>query len=178
MIVTVRYREKADRPDKARIWVYAEKLPPIDAKPEKIRLFRGGFPPGYELEDYRMHLYENGSEIATSASRKQVALTADEAFQVTVVDYPGKNRDQTLGPVPARTFWPADLRARVPAAKQGQTVYLKVGKDGKPLGTFVDKSCTHALADAEIDVVMAELRFYPALASGKPIEGVATVRLE
>ncbi len=177
LIVVTRYREQAGDPKSGRIWVYADTLERITNQPRQIRLTRGGFPPGYELIDFRVHLYDGGQEIATSVARKRTELTTDEAFQFSVIDYIGRHRDATLAPVPVRAFIPTGLRSRLPAETLPQTVYVKVAADGRPLGAYSDQAATSPLTETSLAQVVSELRFHPALAKGKPCEGIAAIEL-
>lgn len=177
LIVVTRYREQAGDPKSGRIWVYADTLERITDQPRQIRLTRGGFPPGYELIDFRVHLYDAGQEIATSVARKRTELTTDEAFQYSVIDYIARHRDATLAPVPVRAFIQTGLRSRLPAETLPPTVYVKVAADGRPLGAYRDQAATSPLTETSLAHVVAELRFHPALAKGKPCEGIAAVDL-
>jgi len=177
IVVFLRFLAEKGRPDTASVWVYAEKLPDLDEHPRHIRFVRGGFPPGYHIDSYHVHLYNGTTEIATSASRKQVALTTDEAFQYHVVEYVVQNRGQTKAPAKASGFWPTDLRTRVAPDKLTRALFLKVGKDGRVLGIFVDQACAQPNADAELAALKPELHFLPALAKGKPVESVVAVKL-
>lgn len=179
VVIIMRFLEEKNRPETAKVWVYAEKLPGINEHPRQFRIMRGGFPPGYQIEGYHVHLYDAdiGSEIATNLSRKQVAMTTDEAFEYTVIQHIGTNREKTRAPVKAKGFWPADLPRRLSSDALGRTLYAKVGKDGMALGLFDDEACARPVNDAELTAVIPELRFLPALEKGKPVAGVATLKL-
>lgn len=179
VVIIMRFLEEKSRPESAKVWVYAEKLPGITEHPRPFRIMRGGFPPGFQIESYHVHLYDAdvGSEIATNISRKQVALTADEAFEYSVIQHIGTNREKTKAPVRAKGFWPADLPRRLSADALSRTLFVKVGKDGMVLGLFDDEACTRPVKDAELSVVAPELRFLPALEKGKPVVGVAALKL-
>ncbi|MBI5425514.1 MAG: hypothetical protein HZA32_15655 [Opitutae bacterium] len=174
LVVVTRYRENATDPKSGRIWVYAEKLEPVDAEPRRVRLTRGGFPPGYDLQDFQLHLYDGGQEIGTTVSAKRVPLTADEAFQYSIVEYVSQHRDATLPPVIARDFVPPGLRARLATATP-RPLYVKVGRSGRATGVFQDEACTQQIETAAIAAVVGDLRFHPGLAKGKVSEGVATI---
>lgn len=177
VVIFLRFLQEKDRPDTASVWIYAERLPDIDEHPHKVTILRGGFPPGYQIDSYHVHLYEGPTEIATSVARKRVALTTDEAFQYSVIDYAGRNRELTVEPSPAKAFWPADLSARLTAEKLDRILYVKVRKDGTAAGLFEDQACTQAVGDAALEAVLPDLRFQPALAKGKPVEGVVMMKL-
>ena len=177
MVIFMRYLANKDRPDSANVWVYGERLPAIDEHPRKILIRRGGFPPGYRIDSYHVHLYDAGTEIATNVARKQVALTTDEAFEYSVIDYIGSNRNQTKAPTKSLAFWPGDLTSRVIPDKLSRTLYAKVRKDGRAAGLFEDEKCTRPVDDAEIAALAPELRFLPGLEKGKAAEGILPFKL-
>jgi len=177
VVIFMRFLQEEDRPDTASVWVYAERLPDIDEHPRAITVLRGGFPPGYHIDSYHVHLYEGPAEIATTVSPKRVALTTDEAFQYSVIQYVGAHRGETSGPAKAKAFWPADLHSHLLPDQLSRLLFVKVGKDGRAIGMFEDESCTKPVADAELAAVTPALRFFPALENGKPAQGVATVKL-
>jgi hypothetical protein len=176
-VIFMRFLTEKDRPDTANIWVYAEKLPDIGEHPRHITILRGGFPPGYHIDSHHVHLYEGTAEIATSVSRKQVALTTDEAFQFSVIQHINGNRDRTKGPTKAGFFWPGDLASRLLPDKLRRTIYVRVGKLGQVHGIFEDEACQQPVGDPDIAQLAPELRFFPALDKGKPVEGIAAVTL-
>lgn len=176
-VVVVRYREQAERPQTARNWIYAQTLPPLTEKPRKIQMLRGGFPPGFHVESFRVHIYDSGVEAATSVSRKRVWLNDDEAFQFAVIEYVGRHRDATLGPRAVKSYVPTDIRLRLPEEKINRTLYVKVGKDGRPTGAFLDEACAKKIPDPDLEEILLNLRFNPALNKGKAVEGVAPVNL-
>ncbi len=176
-IAVTRYRDQSEPGHSPRIWIYGESLARVDTTPRKIRLFRGGFPPGYKLEDVQLHLYDEGGEVATTVARKRLAITADEAFQFAVADYIGQHRGATLRPALVAKPSAAELRSKLTSEKLDRTFFVKVGKDGKPLGAYVDSSCAERLRDPDVQTVVEALRFNPALEQGKPVEGAVPVHL-
>ena len=177
VVIFMRYLAQKDRPETANVWVYAQRLPLLDEHPRKFNVRHMGFPPGYHIDSYHVHIYDNGTEVATTASRKQVALTTAEAFDYTVLEYIGNNRDQTKAPLKAKAFWPADLSSRLVPDKLSRTLYVKVNKEGHALGLFDDEICAKPVADADIAALTPELCFLPALQKGKPVVSVAPIRL-
>lgn len=177
LVVMVRFRDQSGDPKGTRLLVYAQVLPTVDDRPQTVRLLRGGFPRGYQLVNYQIHLYDHGTEVATSAAPNQMAMTSDEAFKYSTLDYAVRNRHKTLPPTPAGSFWPADISARLPAKDLGRTYYVKVDKNGRAVGYFDDQAGVRPVRDAELDAVRPELRFNPALNKGKPVEGIVAVNL-
>ena len=177
VVLVVRYRGGADQPDATNTVVYAEALRTVDSSPKQVRIRRGGLPPGYKLQDVQLHLYDGSVEIATNTARKRLELTADEAFEISVVEYIRAHRGATAKPELVKTLVPTDLSVNLPAAQRNGTVYVKLGKNGKPKGVFSDEACTEKLRNSTVEAVVSRLRFHPALNQGKPEEAVVAVPL-
>lgn len=177
VVIFMRFLAQKNRPDTASTWVYAEKLPDLDSASRKVTIYRGGFPPGYQIESHQVHLYEGYSEVATNVSRRLMELSTDEAFQYAVIQHITANRHRTKAPAKATFFWPRDLSSRVLPDKLTRQVYVKVDRTGRAVGIFEDEACRQPVADAEIAALTPELRFFPALQDGKSIEGLAAIKL-
>lgn len=175
LVLFVHFLENPDDPKSSRQLIYAQSLPGINEKARSIRVVRAGFPPGYKLESYQVHLYDGGNEVATNVAPKQVALTAAQAFQLAVAEYATLNKGKTVPPSPSTAFWPTDLSTRLSAEQRNRTLYAKVGKDGIASGLYEDQACTRSVQDTGLEAVRADLRFHPALEKGKPAEGVVAV---
>ena len=173
VLIIARYHEKDAKPVKSRNWIYAKALAPIDQKPRKIQVKAAGFPPGFVMEDFKVHLYDHGQELATNVADRRVPLTRDEAFQYVMIDYVSSHKDATLPPTPAMGKLPADLRSRLTSGQLAQTLFVRVGKDGLPAESFVDAACSQKVTDPYLQSVVADIRFKPALEKGKAVEGIA-----
>jgi hypothetical protein len=172
VLLLLRYHEKGQEAGAPKSLVYAQALPKVDGNPRQVHLSRAGLPPGYTLDDVTVHLYDGGAEIATNLARKRLGLSADEAFQFAIVEYIEAHRGATLAPVLATKGLPATVRARFASAGAAQA-YVKVGRNGQPLGAFADAECRTKLGDAELESALLTLRFNPALKEGRAVEGVA-----
>jgi hypothetical protein len=129
------------------------------------------------LENFEVHLYDNGHEVSTSASAKRVELTTDEAFQYAVVEHLTDLRAATQPPQPARSFWPADLPARLAADNQNRLMYVRVDRHGGATGAFHDAVGKLPITDADIAALLPMLYFFPALDKGKAVSGMCQVNL-
>jgi len=159
-----------------RRWVHVESLRPMTAGvPRKVTVYQGGLPPGYSLENFEVHLYDRGGELATNLSRKRVLLTDDEALDFEVIEYIGANTGRTLPAVPA-TFT-RDLRPSLTPAELGQTCYVRVARDGRVAMVFNDAAGQQPLRDPALASALQMLRFKPALHAGKPVESTARITL-
>ena len=176
VVIVAQYRERDERPGIAHNWIYARTLEPVDSKPRKVRILQGGFPQGFELEKFQVHLYNRGQELATNVAAKRVLLTRDEAFQYVLIDYVTSHKGASLPATPAMGKLPADLRTRLESGQLTQYFYVKVNKDGLPVETYVDESCSHKVDDPYLLSVIRDLRFNPALEKGRPVEGITLLR--
>jgi hypothetical protein len=176
VVVVAQYREPNKPPGALHSWIYARALEPIDTKPRKVRIVQGGFPQGFELERFQVHLFEHGEELATNVADKRVPLTRDEAFQYVLIDYVSSHKAASLPATPAMGKLPADLRTRLDSGQLTQRFFVKVSKDGLPVETYVDETCSHKVDDPYLQSVIQDIRFKPALEKGRPIEGIALLR--
>jgi hypothetical protein len=176
LVLMAQYRAPDDKPDEVRNWLYATALEPLDATPQKVSVKKGGFPPGYILEKYQVHVYNAGEELATSEAEKAVPLTKTEAFTYLTLDYLSSHKKDTLPAMPVMGKLSKEERGRLDPTQLGQTYYVKVTKDGLPAGAFLDATCTHSVGET-VSELIGGVRFYPALEKGRPVEGVAELRL-
>jgi hypothetical protein len=177
VIVITRFHEKGAKPGESRSWVLAKALEPLDGAPRKVRVFQGGMPPGYEIEKFDVHLYQAGREYPTSVSPKHVALSRQEAFEYLNIQYMSAHKGATLPPKRALASLSPELRTRLDHGELADTYFLKIQKDGQPVGIFVNEACSQAASDPQLQALARELRFHPALEKGKPVEAVVKLRL-
>jgi hypothetical protein len=177
VVIITQFHDPNGRPGTVRNLVYAQALNPIGPQSKRIDVLEGGFPPGFELKNYQLHLYDHGVEVATNVAPKRVALTRDEAFEYVKMEYVGAHKDATLPPVPAMGRLPADLPSRLSGGQFGETLYIKVSKDGLAGEAFLDAACSQKVGDPYLKSVVKDIRFKPALENGKPVDGVAPVKL-
>ena len=177
ILVIARIHERDEKPGVLRNWIFAQKLDPIEAKPRKVYIKQGGFPIGYTIEDYQVRVYNHGREIPTNYSPKRVDLTRDQAQQYVLIDHLAAHKNDTIPAVPVFGEAPADLKTRLLAGEYSSPFYVKVDANGNALGTFTDKDCTNAADDPYVQSFVANVLFAPALDKGKPVAGVAHLRL-
>jgi hypothetical protein len=176
VVFVAQYHAK-DKPQSSQNWIYAQTLNPIENKPTHVRVLQGGFPLGFELEKFSIHLYDDGTEIATNVADNRVALTREEAFLYITTDYIGRHKGASLPASPAMVKLPGDWGTVANANSNIKTCFVSVDKTGHPVATFADNACTKKLNDAYVETVIMDTRFLPALAEGKPIASVAKLTL-
>jgi hypothetical protein len=177
VVTMTRFHAVGSKPGFVQNMVYAKSLNPIDEHLSHVHFVEEGFPPDYELLDFQLHIYNRGEEIATNVAADRVELTRDEAFEYVKMEYIGAHQKDSLPAAPAMAKLPADLPAKLAQGKYGTAFYVKVSKDGLADEAYADPACTRRIGDAYLDSIVKRVRFKPALSSGKPVDGIATLNL-
>lgn len=177
MVVIVEFSPRGAKPGEISTLIHAKGLDPIGAEPKYIRIREGGLPVGFKYLRHEVHIYNRGREVATSESSKRVELSADEARQYLLIEHLAAHKDATLPPQPVAGSLPATVRQSVSAEQLNRPCYARVSADGALLGLFADEGVSLPLADDALVAAFAGAIFKPALAKGKPMNGVARVRL-
>lgn len=176
MVVLAQYHTEA-RPNDSESWIVARSLGEIGPKPQKVWLREGGLPPGYILESVRVHLYENGTEIATNLSENRADLTRDEAHEYLVIDHMSTHKTDTIPAQLALTRFPEDWATRPRDESFRKTYHVKVDERGRPVGVFEDEACKTPTANSYSNALLRDQLFLPALDKGKPVESVVRIKL-
>jgi hypothetical protein len=177
VVTMTRFRPPGAKPGMVQNMVYAQSLHPIDEHLSHVHFVEEGLPFGYELLDFQLHIYNRGEEIATNIAADRVELTRDEAFEYVKMEYIGAHQKDTLAAAPAMGKLPADLPSKLGQGKYADAFYVKVSKDGLANEAYADPACTKRIDDPYLDSVVKRIRFKPALNVGKPVDGVATLKL-
>lgn len=177
MVAMVQYRAREGKPGQSYNWMYAAALEPLDSRPQKVHIRKGGFPPGFELEKCQVHIYDRGLEIATNVAESRVLLTRDEAFQYVLIDYVSSHKGASLPANLAMGKLPPDMAGRLESGQSAPYLFVKVSKDGLPMETYADEACSHKVDDPSLLSAIRELRFTPALEKGRPVEGIALLKI-
>lgn len=88
-----------------------------------------------------------------------------------------KDKGAALPASPVMGILPSDLPGRLAHGEFRETIFVRVSKDGFGGEPFADASCSKWVNDPYLETVVRSIRFDPALAQGKPVEGVASVDL-
>lgn len=177
IVTMAKIKTPGAKPGFVRNHIYARALDPIDAHISTVQFTEEGFPPEYELVDFQVHIYDRGVEIATNLAANRVELTREEAFEYVKMEYVSAHRGDTLPAVAVMGRLPAELPTRIAAGNFTETFFVPVSKDGLGHEAFSDRVCTLRIEDPFLFAVVKGLRFKPALANGKPVDGVAAVNL-
>lgn len=168
-VIVAQFREKDAKPNEVKNWIFATELEPITGTVRRVRIKEGGFPRGFELKNYQLHLYNRGQELASTVAPKRVALTRDEAFDYVMLDYLSSHKGRSVPASLAMGRLATGLRNSL----QTPALFVKVSKDGLSLGTYSDEACSQKIDDPALENALRDLRFKPALDKGKPVDGVA-----
>jgi len=175
VVIMARFHPREAKPGEFQNWLYAAQLDPLEAKPQKVRVRMGGFPPGFVIDDSQVHVYDGGQEVATNVADKKVPLTRKEAFAYLLLDYLGGHKGATLPASPAMGRLAPEVRAQLNPEQIKRTYFVKVSPDGLPVAGFVDDGLVTPI-DEPMAALLRDVRFFPALDKGKPVEGVAELR--
>ena len=116
-------------------------------------------------------------EVATNVAQNRKVLTPEQAFEYVRTLYLDSHKGKTMPAAPVMGNLPDDLAGRLSAGKYAVPVYVKVSKDGLPLGAFADPACASKIDDPYLDSVVQGIRFKPALANGEAVEGAVSINL-
>jgi hypothetical protein len=125
--------------------------------------------------DFQVHLYNRGREVATDVAPKRVPLTREEAFTYARIEYLSGNTGATLPAKPFMGKLTKEAKAQLSSELLVQPYYVRVSAEGLPLAAFLDKECSRPV-DETMAALIAKVRFYPALAKGQLIDGVAELK--
>lgn len=177
IVIISRFREKGSKPGMSRNWIYAKSIGEIGPNPRYLRIREGGFPFGFILEDYELHIYDRGRELASNVSPKRVELSREEARQYLLLEHLAANKDQTAPAEPAAGRLPADLTDRLVQGFFLQPYFVKVDEQGNAAGVYADAACKTAVTDPYLTELFSGLLYKPALVKGRPAPGVCRVKL-
>jgi hypothetical protein len=177
VVTMTRFRTKDSKPGMVQNMVFAKSLHPIDEHRSHVHFIEEGFPSGYELLDFQLHIYNRGEEVATNISADRVELTRDEAFEYVKLEYLGSHKRATAPAIVAMGKLPSDLPELIKSGAYQTSFYAHVSKEGYADGSFSDAQCTKMVTDQYLENLVRNLRFKPALENGKVVEGIAEVNL-
>jgi hypothetical protein len=177
VVVVVQFRAPNAPKDTAQNWIYAKAIERLDAQACNVRIKQGGFPRGYVMDRFQVHVYDRGREVASTVAPKRVELTSSEAYDYLLIEHLAAHKAKDARASVALGNLPVDLRQKLPSGDYGRTYYAKVNQEGLAEGVFNDEKCTDALGEGYTASVIRNMRFLPALEKGKPVKGVAMVKM-
>jgi hypothetical protein len=177
MVVLVEFQPRGAKPGETSQLIHAKALDPIGPEPKYVRIREGGMPVGFKYLRHEVHIYNRGREVATNVSGKRVELSRDEAREYLLLDHLGANKDATVPPAPVAGSLPASVRGRVSPEQLQRPCYARIARDGRLLGLFADEAASLPVADPELASLFADGLYKPALAQGRPMDGVVRLKL-
>lgn len=177
MVILFKFRERDAKPGTEGMLIHAEAIDRIGRNPKFIRVRQGGMPQGFKYLGCEVHIFNRGREVATNQSSKRVELSRSEAQQYLVIEHIGSNKGQTTPALVVPGTMPRERLKELTLDQLNRTYYARIAPDGSLVDLFADESCSLKIDDATTRSVVAEAFFKPALVKGKPVEGVARVRV-
>lgn len=177
LVAMVHYMDPGKGRRTAHWWIYAQELSAIEPRAHRVEILAPGLPPGFTYDRTQIHLYDHGSEVATTASANWISLSEEEAFLYLIADYLSTNRGATLAPAPVLHAPTRAEAAVLMRAGSPRYVFVTVDKDGNATGAFTDAKCAHPVPEGLVSVTLLKVRFTPALEAGRPALGVARLDL-
>ena len=177
IVTMTRFHPPGTGPGVVQSLVFAKALEPVGSRPSKIHFTEEGFPVGYEVTEFQLHLYNNGIEVATNVSENREQMSPEQAFGYVKKAYLEAHKGATMHAAPVMGELPSDLQVRLEQGKYDETIYVKVSRDGLADEAYSDAACTRRIDDPYLDSVVRTIRFKPALEDGRPVAGVASVNL-
>lgn len=140
----------------------------------QIRIFAAGFPGNFQLMDATVALFDQGREIATNLSEKQVAVTREQALLYLRFERKNDNPGVTLPAKPIRGFVPPGFADSLPQNLGKASVTLAINAEGDV--TRLARTDGGALPP-DLEPLIRSIPFYPALESGSPADSSLTLTL-
>lgn len=177
LVVLFKFQARDAKPGEEGMVIHAQSLDPIGPKPRFVRVRQAGLPRGFKFLDCEVHIFNRGIEVATDASSKRLELTREEARQYVVIEHLGAHKGATVpAAAVAGTLAPGRLK-ELSVDQLNRLYYAKVGADGALLGLFADEACSLQVEDAATIALASDVLYKPALHEGRPVAGVARLRL-
>jgi hypothetical protein len=177
MVLLFKFQERDAKTGQEGMLIHAKALEPIGPKPKYIRVREGGMPRGFKYLDCQIHIYNHGQEVATNVSPQRVELTRDDAREYLLIEHLGAHKKDTVIATAVTGTLPRTRRAELSTNQLNRTLYVKISADARLLGVYQDETCQQPLDDQVTVAACGDLFFQPALEQGKPVEGIARVRL-
>ncbi|MCF3649382.1 hypothetical protein [Synoicihabitans lomoniglobus] len=147
------------------------RLPSLGPAPRRISQQLRGFPPGFELQEVRLALYDEVGEWATSVSPRRYAITAPQAREYLITEYTTDHRRATTPPVPMRDL--ASLWRELTTSGLSPQQKFRVEIDATGIAGAVELVDPTPTADVEAyQTYLQHVIFYPALSQGSPVAGI------
>lgn len=178
LVIVAEFHLPDEKPGVSHSWIYATEMDSITDQPRRVVIKRGGLPAGFILGKCQLHLYNRGREVGTTASENQVALDRQEAFDFIVINHLGNNKGATLPAKPVMGRLTAELRTKLSEDQLRQQYFVEVSQDGMPGAAFLDEGREQKVADSNLEAVIGNLRFTPALDKGKAIAALAKFKFD
>ncbi|WP_221031601.1 hypothetical protein [Actomonas aquatica] len=145
----------------------------VGPKPKKVNFLQTGLAPGFEILELKVHLFNNGKELATNLSEKRFQLTTDEARQYLLLDHTANHRGETVPASPVWELAPPELKALDRPGSLDRPLLVNINAKGD----FTGFAGSGQLYGPEHEHILRQLVFLPALEDGQAVDSTATINL-
>lgn len=143
----------------------------VDQKPRRVKIFHEGFPPGFQIKETLVYVYNHGEEIATNLSEKSYGITPSQAQEFVKLNHRGIHSHDTVPAAPAWSLAPPVLQATQTSKDYDYPVTVELDAAGD-LVSIVSGDQT---IPEHVRAVLQETTFVPALDKGDPIASTLVV---
>lgn len=155
--------------------IYARSIDEIDQKPRTFHVMHVGLPLGFKLKSYRLHVFNNVTELATTRSEQRLPLSKKEAELYLVTQYVADHRSETLAARTALASFPSEFSKQIDPEQLKKRFVLTIDPSGEVANVQVADAPAEPVNEY-VEQVLKGFRFYPALIKGKPVEGQLRVK--
>lgn len=147
-------------------------LPRLGPKPTRITVLHEGLPPGFTVDRYEVHIYENGRELVTNLSSNRVALSLDEIHQFFILQYMAEHPEGAAPVGIITALLGEDLREHVTGDQLNRSVEVEVDATGRATAVVLETAAARE-TDPRLASMLRDVRYLPALHAGQPVSGKA-----
>lgn len=167
-VVVTHYRPPEDAAAPAIEYLHIGDMPPIGVIPRSIELRQVGFPVGFKVDDFTLHIFSRGRELASNYSEKSMDVSREQALRFLQMEYLQAHK---LEDRPAELIYeliPAYVGQSEDWAADNQSVTIQIDENGTPTN-LLQAPNSGARLDSRVEYLIMHSYFFPALKNGEPV---------
>ena len=123
----------------------------VGPEPRKITVRKTGFPPGFDINEVKLHVYAHGKELGTNLSEKNIAMTRQQAREFLLLSHLSEHALETVAPEPVWELMPSALLAAEDREAFNYSVVVNIDADGSVISIHQNENDARAFLDAVVD---------------------------
>lgn len=143
----------------------------VTPQARRVVLQRANLPSGFEIKETHVFVFSQGTEIPTNKSEKHFQVTREEAWEFARLSHLGDYGRESVSARPAWALAPARLLGVEAVQGISNPVRIHLDENGHMTG-LVDEG---AIVPDQVDAILQEMAFLPALENGQPVPSILTV---